>query len=119
MTTRKARQRLGGVEGLLPTLRDETAKDGAPGFLWLREGKRATADPPFDFAQGRLFRDDNKKGNGKHKGKGSVVWRVYFPPFAMRLRRMGHPVFCGWGKEKGNSRSPSGMTTKGQGDDKS
>jgi hypothetical protein len=27
--------------------------------------KIATADPPFDFAQGRLFGDDNKKGNNK------------------------------------------------------
>jgi hypothetical protein len=25
--------------------------------------------------------------------------RVTFPPFAMRLRRMGHPGFCGWWEE--------------------
>jgi hypothetical protein len=29
----------------------------------------ATADPPFDFAQGRLFGDDNKKA----KGNGSAA----------------------------------------------
>jgi hypothetical protein len=41
--------------------------------------KDATADPPFDFAQGKLFGDDNKKdncdGNGianaKAKSRGS------------------------------------------------
>ena len=40
-----------------------TADSSAP----LRNDKqkrlaKATADPPFDFAQGRLFGDDNKKG---------------------------------------------------------
>jgi hypothetical protein len=25
---------------------------------------KATTGPPFDFAQGRLFGDDNKKSNG-------------------------------------------------------
>jgi hypothetical protein len=28
------------------------------------------ADPPFDFAQGRLFGDDNKKGKYKCEAKG-------------------------------------------------
>jgi hypothetical protein len=37
--------------------------DGAPGRFWLGDEKRKTeADPPFDFAQGRLFGDDKKKG---------------------------------------------------------
>jgi hypothetical protein len=27
----------------------------------------ATEDPPFDFAQGRLFEDDNKKGKCNDK----------------------------------------------------
>ena len=27
--------------------------------------RKATADPPFDFAQGRLFGDDNKKSNSE------------------------------------------------------
>jgi hypothetical protein len=30
--------------------------------LWTVDGK---ADPPFDFAQGRLCGDDNKKGYGR------------------------------------------------------
>jgi hypothetical protein len=34
---------------------------------WWRRGK-TKADSPLDFAQGRLFGDDNKKGNGKSKG---------------------------------------------------
>jgi hypothetical protein len=28
---------------------------------------KATADPPFDFAQGRLFGDDNQKGNSNQQ----------------------------------------------------
>jgi hypothetical protein len=28
----------------------------------------ATAGPPFDFAQGKLFGDENKKGNCEGKG---------------------------------------------------
>jgi hypothetical protein len=43
-------------------------------------GKRQKkkADPLFDFAQGRLFEDDNKKGNGEEKNDGdqSVVTPV-------------------------------------------
>jgi hypothetical protein len=33
--------------------------------IFLNEARKAkaTADPPFDFAQGRLFGDDNKRGN--------------------------------------------------------
>jgi hypothetical protein len=30
---------------------------------------KATADPPFDFAQGRLFGDDNKKSKSYDKCK--------------------------------------------------
>ena len=57
MTTRKAKTKaeaLRLVEGLHPTLRDETAKDGAPALLWLAEEsawlwlakrKKTTADP--------------------------------------------------------------------------
>jgi hypothetical protein len=33
---------------------------------------RATADPPFDFAQGRLFGDDNKKSYSNEKTGNSV-----------------------------------------------
>jgi hypothetical protein len=32
-------------------------------------GARTTADPPFDFAQGRLFGDDNQKGKANAKAK--------------------------------------------------
>jgi hypothetical protein len=46
-----AESEAGLVEVLHPTLRDETAKDGAPGSLWLgREEDRS-----------RSLRDDNKK----------------------------------------------------------
>jgi hypothetical protein len=31
---------------------------------------RTEADPPFGFAQGRLFGDDNKKGNDKGERRG-------------------------------------------------
>jgi len=30
------------------------------------------ADPPFDFAQGRLFEDDRKKS--KSNGKNQILW---------------------------------------------
>jgi hypothetical protein len=43
-----------------PTLFDEAEKDGPPDIK---------ADPPFDFAQGRLFGDDNKKGNDNSNNK--------------------------------------------------
>ena len=44
--------------------------------LWsdraVRRGTGTTADPPFDFAQGRLFGDDNQKGNNKSNGKSNA-----------------------------------------------
>jgi hypothetical protein len=47
---------------------------GAPGFGWSgsslpMNGKRATADPPFGFAQGRLCGDDNQNGNCNCNGR--------------------------------------------------
>jgi hypothetical protein len=30
-----------------------------------KEQAKATAEPPFDLAQGRLFRDDNQRTNDK------------------------------------------------------
>src|SRR5882724_7629884 len=57
----------GGASSLHPTLR-RSAKDGAPGILWLAESG---------------------------KGVDLVGLAVYIPPFA-KARRMGHPGFCGW-----------------------
>ena len=34
------------------------------------------ADPPFDFAQGRLFGDDNRKGKRDFRLGGSSSWEV-------------------------------------------
>jgi hypothetical protein len=36
------------------------------GRKWQKKDKQK-ADPPFDFAQGRLSGDDHKKGNGEEK----------------------------------------------------
>jgi hypothetical protein len=33
---------------------------------------KANADPPFDFAQGRLFGDDNKKNNSNGKDEEQI-----------------------------------------------
>ena len=43
-------------------------------FVGWRKRNKDNADPPFDFAQGRLFGDDNQKGkdNGKCKMRGSL-----------------------------------------------
>jgi hypothetical protein len=35
------------------------------------------------------------KGKGKRQRHGGGELKVYIPPFAMGLRKMGHPVFCG------------------------
>jgi hypothetical protein len=53
---------------------------------------------PFDFAQGRLFGDDNQNGQGQQQQQrhGGGESNVYIPPFAMELRRLGHPVIRGW-----------------------
>ena len=42
---RKQKQSVRLVDLLHPTLRDETAKDGAPGLLWLTEDRKTEADP--------------------------------------------------------------------------
>ena len=49
--------------------------------------QKAEADPPFDFAQGRLCGDDNQRCNGKASADASTT-------------------------AKCNNRSPAGMTTK-------
>jgi hypothetical protein len=48
-----------------------------------------TADPPSDFAQGRLFGDDNKRGKGKSKCGGMVAGY-----FLSRGRRRGRMFFA-------------------------
>jgi hypothetical protein len=54
-----AKQPLGGwwIVNIPPIA--ECAMDGAPVWLCWGEGAKTKADPPFDFAQGRLFGDDN------------------------------------------------------------
>jgi hypothetical protein len=54
------------VERHAPTLSDETAKDGA--LEHLGEKRQQI---PFDFAQGRLFADDNLRGNSNIKSGGN------------------------------------------------
>jgi hypothetical protein len=53
------------------------------GLRWYRPGQvqNTTADPPFGFAQGRLFGDDNQKSNCNGKGvrkSGGLVWVDFF-----------------------------------------
>src|SRR5258708_34700372 len=61
-TTASARARW-PVEGLHPTLRDETAKDGAPVWFWRCEGEKGNRRIPFA--------DDNRQVNGKRNGSGA------------------------------------------------
>jgi hypothetical protein len=61
----------------------------------VRVNGKEKADPPFGFAQGRLFGDGNQKGNGNSNGNGKegvggVEWLVCEP----HLRAaMGSPQF--------------------------
>jgi hypothetical protein len=70
----------GEIEDIGPEQRREAAECkreaveedvAASGHDWNlgRSGATATADPPFGFAQGRPFGDDNQKSNGRCKGK--------------------------------------------------
>jgi hypothetical protein len=43
---------------------------------------KATADPPFEFAQGRLFGDDNKKSKSRGKTKAKAKAKADPPPAA-------------------------------------
>jgi hypothetical protein len=49
------------------------ASVGMTGLVEGTEQATATADPPFDFAQGRLFGDDNQNSNCNFNGKGGAV----------------------------------------------
>jgi hypothetical protein len=93
MTTRKAKTKAKAkasasswlVDGLRPTLRDETAKDGAPVLLWLEKERQGRKQIPHSASlKGRLFGDDSKKGNDK--GKSEVALRLILvssiPPIA-------------------------------------
>jgi hypothetical protein len=58
---------LWGGEADFSTALRSGRNDGSLG-LGLRERAGAIADPPFDFAQGRLFGDDNQKDNSRSFG---------------------------------------------------
>ncbi len=79
MTTRKAKASASWlVDGLHPTLRDETAKDGAPVRLGLAEMGLRRQEIPFDSLVGLGL-------------KNVVGWvRVYIPPIP-EAGWMGHP----------------------------
>jgi hypothetical protein len=53
---------------------------------------------PLRLRSRRFFGDDNQNGKDNSNSKGTAVAsRMFtFPPFAMELRRMGHPVIRGW-----------------------
>jgi hypothetical protein len=59
---------------------------------------RGEADPPFDFAQGRLFGDDNQKGKGKSKSL--VVTDGLHPTLRDGTAKDGAPVLL-WLSEMG------------------
>ena len=56
----------------------------------------------FGRDDGFLWRVWRRTSKGKGK---SAEWRVYIPPFAKCMRRMGHPSVCGGFRTTGNDNS--------------
>jgi hypothetical protein len=55
-----------------PTLRDETAKDGAPGLLWMGEEDRGRSRSPSGMTTRKASAKEHKsRNNSKGKSKGS------------------------------------------------
>jgi hypothetical protein len=89
----------------------------AKAWTYLR-GNGKGRDKYGDSGFARMTSKSNGKGQKQRQSK-SARWAVYVPPFAMVLRRMGHPIVRDASKEKQISSLRCGITNKRTGNDKS
>jgi hypothetical protein len=82
----------GPVKGYIPTLRGEAAKDGAPDLFLAGWENNSSSEMWRLLFLLRLWSEGRQKQLQKQR---LARKRDTFPPFAMKLRRMGHPIFFG------------------------